>query len=283
MNLPFTNQTLGIGWRPELALAIDRQPSLGFVELVAEDLNPDLPLPAPLRRLRQRGIPLVLHGVGLSLGSAEPPDRQRLTFLARLAEQLQVPLISEHLAFVRGGGLETGHLLPVPRTRQALDILVDNVRRAQAALPVPLALENIATLVEWPGAELDEAAFLAELLERADVGLLLDIENVWANARNHDFDPIHFLEQLPLDRLAYVHIAGGFEMDGLYHDTHTCPVPDEVLSLLTELCARAVVPGILLERDDDFPTEPQLQAELAAIGTAAKRGAARREHCHVGG
>jgi uncharacterized protein len=272
---------LGVGWRPELALAIERRAGLGFVEVLAEDLDPRGPLPAPVRRLRERGLPLVPHGVSLSLGGAEPPDPQALRSLGRLAERLGAPLVSEHLAFVRAGGVESGHLLPLPRTRAALEVVVANVRRAKEALAVPLALENIASLCEWPGAELDEAEFLAEVLERADVLLLLDVENVYANARNHRFDPVAFLERLPLERLAYVHVAGGAERAGLYHDTHCHPVPAGVLDLLEELCARAAVPGVLLERDDEFAPEGELNAELDAIASAVVRGSARREACRV--
>src|SRR5207253_618234 len=113
---------------------------------------------------RRRGVPVVPHGVSLSLGGAEPPSPARLDALARLAARLGAPLVSEHLAFVRAGGLESGHLLPLPWTKAVLQIVVDNVRRAQDALPVPLALENVASLLRWPGAEMDEASFLAEVL-----------------------------------------------------------------------------------------------------------------------
>ena len=99
-------------------------------------------------------------------------------------------------------------------------MLVANARAARRALPVPLALENIAALLEWPGAEMDEAIFLAEALERADALLLLDVANVYANARNHGWDPLAYLDRLPLERLAYVHVAGGVERGGLYHDSH---------------------------------------------------------------
>jgi uncharacterized protein (UPF0276 family) len=275
---------LGIGWRPELALPIDRRRGLGFVEILAEDLDPRGPVPAPIERLRSRGVAVVPHGVSLSLGGAEPPDAARLSALSRLAERLGAPLVSEHVAFVRGGGRETGHLLPLPRTREALDVVVANVRAARAALPVPLALENVAALFEWPGAEMDEATFLAELLERADVLLLLDVENVYANARNHGHDALAFLDRLPLERIAYVHVAGGVERDGLYHDTHAHPVPAAVLDLLEEVCARAAVPGVMLERDDHFPSDAGLHAELDAIAAAAARGAARRQRraAHVG-
>jgi uncharacterized protein (UPF0276 family) len=268
---------LGIGWRPELARAIDRNPKLGFVEVLAEDLDCRGPIPASIEQLRQRGLPVIPHGITLSLGSAERPDRQRLAALARLATRLDAPLVSEHLAFVRAGGIETGHLLPLPYTREALEIVIANVKGAQAALPVPLALENVATLFEWPDAEMDEAAFLAEVLERADVLLLLDIENFYANACNHNWDPVAFLDRLPLQRVAYVHVAGGAQHQGLYHDTHAHPVPTPVLDLLEELCARASVPGILLERDGQFPTESELTADLEAIAAAARRGNVRRK------
>jgi len=273
---------LGIGasWRPQLALALDRYPGLGFVEVIAEDLDPWGILPPAVERLRQRGKPVIPHGLGLSLGGAELPDARRLRHLEQLAQRLRAPLVSEHLAYVRAEGIESGHLLPVPRTRASLEVVVENVRRARQALPVPLALENVACLVEWPGAEMDEATFLTEVLQQADVGLLLDIENVYANSRNHGYAPVRFLERLPLDRLAYVHIAGGTERDGLYHDTHTHSIPAEVLDLLTELCSRAAVPGVLLERDDNWPTEEELSAELDAIAAAVRRGDARREKGH---
>jgi uncharacterized protein (UPF0276 family) len=283
MSAPVPPLGLGIGWRPELALPIDRRRDLGFVEVLAEDLDPGAPPPAPVERLRARGVAVVPHGVSLSLGGAEPPDGARLGRLARLAKRLGAPLVSEHLAFVRGGGREAGHLLPLPRTRAALDVVVDNVREARAALPVPLALENVAALFEWPGGEMDEAAFLAELLERADVLLLLDVQNVYANARNHGRDPMTFLERLPLGRVAYIHLAGGVDRDGLYHDTHAHPVAPAVFDLLEEVCARVPVPGAMLERDDRFPSDADLNAELDAIGAAMARGAARRgaEVAHV--
>lgn len=267
---------LGIGWRPEIALAIERRPDLGFVELLAEEFPAAAPLPAPIERLLERGVAVVPHGVSLSLGGAEPLDPRRLDALARLAERVRAPLVSEHMAFVRGGGREAGHLLPLARTPEALELLVANVRQAQAVLPVPLALENVASLFEWPHPQLDEAEFLAAVVEATGAPLLVDVENIYANARNFAYDPLALVARLPLDHVAYVHVAGGVEREGLYHDTHAHPVPTAVLDLLAELCARADVPGFLLERDDGFPTDAQLHAELDAIAASAARGAARR-------
>ncbi len=281
MNHALPRLGLGSGWRPELAWAIERRHDLGFVEVTAEDLYACQAMPAPIERLRARGVAIVPHGVTLSLGGAEPLDTQRLQALGRLATRLHAPLVSEHIAFVRAGGVEAGHLLPLPRTAVALDTVVANARRAKETLPVPLGLENVATLFEWPEAEMDEASFLTEVLQRADVLLLLDLANVYANAHNHGWDPVKFLERIPLERLAYVHMAGGIERDGLYHDTHAHAILPAVLDLLEELCARVDVPGVLFEHDDNYPSDVEWNAAMDAIAAAVARGNRRREASHA--
>ncbi len=242
---------LGIGWRPQIALAIDRDPNLRFVEITAENFASAADLPEHLHQLRARGLSVIPHGISLSL---------------------------EHIAFVRAGGREAGHLLPIARTAASLRVLVENVRRAQDLLPVPLALENISALFEWPDREYDEAEFLTELVERTGVFLLLDVANVYANHRNFGGDPQRFFSRLPLERIAYVHMGGGYEnpLDGIYHDTHAHVVPQGALELLADLAARAEPPGVMLERDDDFPDERELGAELGRIRAALQRGRERR-------
>jgi len=267
---------VGIGWRAQIADLIAGMDALGFVEVVAESLTAAGPLPRPLARLKARGIRLIPHGLRLSLGGADRPDPRRISHLADVADQLAAPVVSEHVAFVRAGGAEAGHLMPVPRTREALKVVAENVRLAQEQLPVPLALEHIAALVEWPEAEMDEAAFLAEILDRTGALLLLDVANLYANARNHRYDPLGFLDRVPLERIAYVHVAGGVERDGVYHDTHTHAVVPGVLKLLEELCARTSPPGVLLERDDQFPPDREIEAELKQIRAAMDRGTYRR-------
>jgi len=208
------------------------------------------------------------HAVSLSLGGAEPLDTGRVQHLAEIARALDAPLVSDHVCFVRAGGLDSGHLMPVPRTKEALDVLVANVRLAQSIVDVPFALENIAAVLEWPDAELTEEQFLTELTERTGCRLIIDVANLYANARNIGTDPAKFLDGIPWERLAYVHMAGGIERDGVYHDTHAHPVLPEVLSLLTELRRRTDPPGVLLERDDDYPSDDELAAELAALRAA---------------
>ncbi|GAB3873782.1 hypothetical protein GCM10027610_141490 [Dactylosporangium cerinum] len=188
---------VGIGWRPEIAGYVATLPGLRFTEVVAESVHLHHP-PELLMDLVERGVRVVPHGVKLSLGGAEPVDDARATHLARCAELLRSPLVSEHIAFVRAGGVEAGHLLPVPRTREAVDAIVANVRRTQAALGgVALALEPIAALFDWPDPELTEAQFLTEILDRTGCPLLLDVANVYANARNRDESPTDLLDALP--------------------------------------------------------------------------------------
>ncbi len=261
---------VGIGWRREIAGFVAGLPGLRFTEVVAESLPGRGPgIPDGLAALRDRGVAIVPHGVRLSLGGAEAVDPARVAHLAHCAVALTAPLVSEHIAFVRAGGTEAGHLLPVPRSRDAVDAIVDNVLRTQAELPVPLALEPIAALFDWPDDEMSEADFLCEILERTGAELLLDIANVYANARNRGEDPLTLLDRLPLERVAYVHVAGGAEHDGLYHDTHTDAVPAEVLDLVTALCERHRPPALMLERDGDYPAAQTLRDELDAIADAA--------------
>ncbi|MFF0074073.1 DUF692 domain-containing protein [Streptomyces sp. NPDC005494] len=272
---------VGIGWRPEIADAVEALPGIDWVEAVAENICADH-LPASLERLRERGVTVVPHGVALGLGGADRPDPARLAGLAARAALLGAPLVTEHIAFVRAGGpltaspsLEAGHLLPVPRTWDALEVLCENVRIAQDSLPVPLALENIAALVSWPDEELTEGQFLAELVERTGVRLLIDVANLHTNHVNRGEDPATALDELPVEAIAYVHVAGGVEKDGVWHDTHAHPVTRPVLDVLSELRSRVDPPGVLLERDDDFPPAGELAGELTAIrGTLAKAAAA---------
>ncbi len=266
---PLAGLGVGLGWRREIAGVPAALPGLRFTEVVAESLPVHGPPPPMLDALGERGVTVVPHGVRLSLGGTDLLDPVRVARLAGAAAMLDAPLVSEHIAFVRAGGLEAGHLLPLPRTREALDVLTRNIAAVTAELGVPLALEPIAALFDWPEDEYTEADFVTELLERTDTWLLLDVANVYANARNRGADPWATLDRLPLERVAYLHVAGGAERDGIYHDTHTAPTPDPVLALLRELAPRLAGPPVLLERDGHYPPAAELHAELDAIARAA--------------
>ncbi|MFH8359904.1 DUF692 domain-containing protein [Streptomyces anulatus] len=277
---------IGIGWRPEIAAEVESLSGIDWVEAVAENLCADH-LPDSLVRLRERGVTVVPHGVALGLGGADRPDPDRLAGLAARAELLGAPLVTEHIAFVRAGGpltasprLEAGHLLPVPRTWDALDVLCENVRIAQDSLPVPLALENIAALITWPDEELTEGQFLAELVGRTGVRLLIDVANLHTNHVNLGQDPAKALDELPVEAIAYVHVAGGVERNGVWHDTHAHPVTAPVLEVLAELRSRVDPPGVLLERDDAFPPGAELAGELDAIRATLRKAAPSADPDH---
>lgn len=257
-----------VGWRRELADAITDWAAagdLGFTEIVAENHDPD--------RLDQRvtdlatRLPVIPHGVTLGLAGADEPNPARLARLADLAGVLDAPMVSEHVAFVRAADtpdamhpevLEAGHLMPPPRTRESLAVLVENVRIAQSQLPVPLAVENIAALFAWPEDTLDEADFLTALVEATGVGLVLDVANLFSSATARGSDPLADVRRFPLEAVRYVHIAGGEFRSGLYVDSHGHDLIEPVVDLLSEveaLYAPDARPGVMLERDTDISVD----------------------------
>lgn len=255
---------LGLGYRSELALFVERRQDLGFVEILAEDFPQPSHIPAALKRLCRQGLMVIPHSTTLSLGSVQPPTAAQLKHLDALARYFDAPFVSDHIAFVRGGGLETGHLLPVQRNHKMLALLKRNIEHARNGLSVPLVLENIATTFDWSERQntMTEPEFLRQVLESTDSGLLLDVSNLFANSFNHHFSEDDYLRALPLDRLRYVHVAGGTFKQGLYHDTHCHPLKEESLRVLKKLAALVPIPMVMLERDDNFASDIELSLEL---------------------
>ncbi len=260
---------LGVGWRPEIALAISRRKDLGFVEIVAENFL-NRPLPQALQDLRNRGTEVIPHCISLAPGSGRKPDLRRIKQVDLIAHKVGATILSDHLCFVRAANLDSGHLLPVPRNNSTLKVVVENIKFIQHHLSVPFALENIASICDWENGELDEATFFAEVLEQADCLMLLDIANLYANSINQHFDPVEYLKKLPLHRLAYVHMAGGIKKGRFFHDTHAHPVVEGAYDLLQTLCRMTKVNRVMLERDDNFPNEFELNAELSLIKQVAQ-------------
>ncbi|HWE37278.1 MAG TPA: DUF692 domain-containing protein [Isosphaeraceae bacterium] len=257
--------TLGVGlgfrepFRGELFLHRSR---VDFLEVTADHYLDATPEKARELDLLADHFPIIPHGLDLSLGSAEGLDRTYLDRLAALVRRLDPPWWSEHVAFTRAGGVEIGHLAPLPFTREALGVLRRNIDAARARIEAPLILENITYAVALPGAELDEADFLAELLDATGCGLLLDVTNLYTNATNHGFDPLAFVGRLPMDRVVQLHVAGGHQRGGVLVDSHSRPTPPEVWELVEEVVVRAPVKGIILERDEDLPPFDELLVEL---------------------
>jgi hypothetical protein len=262
---------VGIGFRPEIAgdLLADAG-AVDLIEIVAESC-----FASPSARREAIAVsriwPVVPHGVKLSLGSAEGVDRDRASRLGALARELGAPAVSEHVAFVRAGGREIGHLTQIPFTREAIRVVARNVAAARRALPdVPFYLENAAWTFRWPDDEMDEATFFHEIVAATGCELLLDLGNLHANARNAGADPSAVLDAYPLDHVAMIHIAGGMLDDGFYFDTHAHAVPPAVFELLARFVARAGPVPVILERDDEFPPFAVLAEELGRAKSALR-------------
>lgn len=271
----------GLGWRPRLAAGIlanlDR---IDIVEVIADDY---FRAPRHERRALQTlaaQTPVTLHGVSLGLASAVPVVTRRLDDMARLCEEVKPEFWSEHLAFVRGGGIEIGHLAAPPRTEATIEGALANLVRAKQIAGVAPQVENVATLIDPPGSDRDEASWLAAIIRNSESKLLLDLHNLYANSLNFHFDPAEFISKLPAEEIQTVHLAGGkwIGRNGAQRllDDHLHDVPDPVYDLLEEVAARAPQPlTIILERDGNFPSIESLLAELDRARKATSRGRAR--------
>jgi len=267
---------VGLAWRPELAAAIlthlDR---VDVVEVIADDYaDAGSRGLRPLRTLAAQ-VPVMLHGVGLGLASTIDVDTRRLEAIARVVDTVRPEAWSEHLAFVRAGGHEIGHLAAPPRTGATRDGTARNVERARRIVGAAPLLENVATLIDPPGSDVDEPSFIRDTVTAARTGLVLDLHNLHANAVNFGFDAADTLPRLPLDRVGAVHLAGG-RWIGRLLDDHRHDVPDAVFVLLEALAERAPRPlTVIIERDGNFPPFASLLAEVARAREAIARGRAR--------
>src|SRR5262252_2708012 len=229
-------------------------------------------------------IPLTAHGVGLSLGTDAPLDLAYLDRVAEVVKRLRAPAYSEHLAFTRVPGRDTGTLLPLPKTEAVAEAIVAKVRMVQSRVPLPFLLENITYVFEWPDSKLSDAEFLNLICRESGAGLLLDIENVYLNATNHGFDPHAFLDALRPGLVKEVHMAGGITIRDeslakpLLADSHSHPVPDAALDLLEYALARHEPSVIILERDDRLEAGDEILHDIARIRARVARARCGKTH-----
>jgi uncharacterized protein (UPF0276 family) len=265
---------IGIGWRSELAADLLARPSaVDLIEMTAEGCASS----AARRQARavSEAWPVAVHGVKASLGSADGLDRDRAKKLAELARELRATSVSEHVSFVRAGGVEIGHLTGLPFTREAVAVVARNTDALRRLLPdVPLHVENVAWAFRWPDDTMDEGDFHREVTEATGCDLLLDVGNLYANAINAGRDPLELLSRYPLDRVAMLHVAGGVREDGFYFDTHAHALTDELVDLAAHVLAATGDVPVVLERDASFPPFAETVHELERLD-AIPRPAAR--------
>jgi uncharacterized protein (UPF0276 family) len=227
-----------------------------------------------LMRIRER-YPMVLHGVSMSIGSTQPLDYAYLAQLKALAARVEPAWVSDHLCWTGIAGRNMHDLLPLPYTEEALANVVERVRTVQDVLGRRILLENVSSYVTYRDSEVSEWEFLREVAQRADCLLLLDVNNIYVSSVNHEFDPLDYLQAIPVDRVQQIHLAGHENHGDYLIDTHDHPVPDPVWELYDAAVRRFGSVSTMIERDDNIPPLEELCSELDAARQLAERALAR--------
>ncbi|MCQ9373528.1 DUF692 domain-containing protein [Methyloversatilis sp. XJ19-13] len=254
----------GIGLRqPHYARVLEERPRIGFVEVHSENFFHDGG--AALRTLERARecYPVSLHGVGLALASVDARHDAHVERLAKLVERIEPDFVSEHLCWGAVDGVHFNDLLPFPYTYEALTLVAARVNALQNRLRRPVMIENLSAYVQFRDAQMSESQFLAELVCQTGCGLLLDLNNLYVNARNFGTDPMDALEQLPMHAVGEIHLAGHTVTEYGLIDTHGSAVCDDVWALLTAVRRRGVGAPALIEWDTDLPELDILLAEAA--------------------
>ena len=258
----------GVGLRaPHISRVVEERPKVPWFEVHSENyFGAGGAMHSTLGKIRA-DYPVSLHGVGLSLGSADPLDLAHLAKLQGLVERYQPSLVSDHICWGAIGGIHLNDLLPLPYSEEALTLMVSRVQQVQDALKREFLVENVSTYLTFRHDEMPESTFVAELVRRSGCGLLLDVNNVYVNSVNHGFDAHEYLRAMPHDSVREIHLAGFLRKDELpvplLIDSHSRPVADDVWLLYRQALELCGPQPTLIEWDDDIPELEVLLAEAA--------------------
>jgi uncharacterized protein (UPF0276 family) len=287
----FTEYGIGIGLRiPHYEHILEKKPVVDWFEIISENYMIDggRPLAILDRILEQYNV--VQHGVSLYFGSTQPLNREHLLRLKALTKRTNTPWLSDHLCWGSVDGRYTHDLLPLPYTWEAVAVAAENIRCVQDFLELPVALENVSSYAEFHDSQMTEWEFLTEVVERADCGILLDVNNIYVSSINHEFDPAEYVDFIPAERVAQIHIAGHSRYERFILDTHDHPVIDPVWQLYERALGRTGPTATLLEWDDRIPPFEEVHKEAlkakqyldALGGTAAATGLEQDEQQMAG-
>ena len=253
----------GLGMRkPHYASFVEGQVDVDFVEVISENFMVDGGQPRRILRQVREHYPVALHGVSMSVGSAEALDPHYLERLRMLIDEIEPLFVSDHLCWTGIGGFNSHDLLPLPYDEETLDVVGANVGRAQDALGRAMLIENPSSYIAFDHSTMTEWQFLDALCERSGCGLLLDVNNVFVSAANHGFDAIDYLDGIPAYRVRQVHLAGHSKGETMLIDTHDQPVCNSVWDLYATLIGRLGPVATMIERDDSIPPLAELLGEL---------------------
>ena len=258
----FTDYGVGIGLRvPHYDHIFSQKPVVDWFEIISENYMVDggRPLAMLDRILDQYRV--VQHGVSMYFGSAQPLHREHLKRLKTLTRRTRTPWLSDHLCWGSVDGTYTHDLLPLPYTLEAARITAARIREVQDFLEIPVAVENVSSYAEFHESEMTEWEFLNEVVHQADCGILLDVNNIYVSSENHGFDPMEFVNSIPAERVAQIHIAGHSRFEKYILDTHDHPVLDPVWRLYARATERCGPTATLLEWDDNVPSFEEVHRE----------------------
>ncbi len=258
----FQNFGVGIGLRvPHYQHIFDKKPVVDWFEIISENYLVDGGRPLHVLDQILERYRVVQHGVALYFGSAQPLNREHLRRLKHLVRRTGTPWLSDHLCWGSVDGRYTHDLLPMPYTLEAARITAQNIRQVQDYLEIPIAVENVSSYAEYHVSEMTEWEFLNEVVEQADCGILLDVNNIYVSSRNHSFNPFDYLNSVPAERVAQIHIAGHSKFEKYILDTHDHPVIDPVWKLYARAIERCGPTATLLEWDDNIPSFEEVHRE----------------------
>ncbi len=258
----YTNYGVGIGLRvPHYQHIFENKPVVDWFEIISENYMVDGGRPLHLLDQILDRYRIVQHGVSMYFGSAEPLNREHLRRLKDLVRRTGTPWITDHLCWGSVDGRYTHDLLPMPYTFEAAKITAAKVRQVQDYCEVPVAVENVSSYAEFHVSEMTEWQFLNEVTEQADCGILLDVNNIYVSSQNHNFDPLKYVDSIPAERVAQIHIAGHSKFEKYTLDTHDHPVIDPVWNLYARAIERCGSTATLLEWDDSIPSFDEVHNE----------------------
>jgi uncharacterized protein (UPF0276 family) len=254
---------VGMGLRvPHYRHILEHRPNVDFFEIISENFMVEGGKPVYHLDRVLESYRVIQHGVSLSIGGPEPPDSAYLARLKRLVDKVRPAWLSDHFCWCGAGGAHLHDLLPLPYTEEAVRLVAERARRIQDYLEVPFALENTSSYLTYTMSTMPEWAFISEVAERADIGLMFDVNNVYVSAYNHGFDPYEFVRSVPHERIVQIHLAGHTNLGKYIIDTHSAPVIDPVWDLYRATIALTGPVSTLIEWDDDIPAFEVVAAEV---------------------
>lgn len=258
----YSNFGIGIGLRvPHYNHILTKKPVVDWFEIISENYMVDGGRPLHVLDQILEQYRVVQHGVSMYFGSPEPYDREHLRRLKALVKRTRTPWLTDHLCWGSVDGRYTHDLLPMPYTFEAARQTAQKIREVRDFVEVPIAVENVSSYAEFHVSQMTEWEFLTEVVEAADCGILLDVNNIYVSSRNHNFNPHEYVAAIPAERVAQIHIAGHSKFEKYILDTHDHPVIDPVWKLYADAIERAGPTATLLEWDDKIPSFDEVHNE----------------------